>query len=109
MKTDSVNAAILKALNGASEAGSTTGTASTDAASANSGTGFLDMLSAALEDVNTAQVNASESGTNLALGDESYLHNTMIAFEKANLALQLVLEVRSRLVEAYQEIMRMSL
>ena len=103
MKTDSVNAAILTALNSSPAAGST------DAATSTDGTGFLDMLSAALEDVNTAQLNASDSGTDLALGDESYLHNTMIAYEKASLALQLVLEVRSRLVEAYQEIMRISL
>lgn len=103
MKTDSVNAAILTALSNSPAAGST------DAATSTDGTGFLDMLSAALEDVNTAQLNASDSGTDLALGDESYLHNTMIAYEKASLALQLVLEVRSRLVEAYQEIMRISL
>jgi len=103
MKMDSVNAAVLKALNNSATAGSS------DEAGPSSGTGFLDMLAAALEDVNTAQLNASDSGTDLALGDESYLHNTMIAFEKARLSLQLVVEVRNRLVEAYQEIMRISM
>lgn len=101
MKMDGVTSALLKTANNS--------VGQTDAAATKEGSnspGFFDMLSAALQDVNSAQQQASQSGTQLALGDESYLHNTMIAYEKANLSLQLVLEVRNRLVEAYQEIMR---
>jgi len=71
--------------------------------------GFLDYLNSALGEVNSLQAAADDSARKLALGDESYLHNTIIAFEKAYLALQLTVEVRNRVVEAYQEIMRIQL
>lgn len=70
---------------------------------------FMDVLMGAIGDVNTLQKNAESSAEKLALGDESYLHNTMIAYEKANLALQLTIEVRNKIVEAYQEIMRIQM
>lgn len=70
---------------------------------------FMDVLQNALGEVNTLQKEAEVSAEKLALGDESYLHNTMIAYEKANLAFQLTLEVRNRIIEAYQEIMRIQM
>jgi len=70
---------------------------------------FMDVLMNAIGEVNTLQKNAETSAEKLALGDESYLHNTMIAYEKANLALQLTVEVRNRIIEAYQEIMRIQM
>jgi flagellar hook-basal body complex protein FliE len=73
---------------------------------ASESTGFLEYLKGALGEVDQLQKVASVSADNLAAG-EGYLHNTFIAYEKANLALQLTVEVRNRIVEAYQEIMRM--
>ncbi len=70
---------------------------------------FMDYLTGALGQVDALQKDAASSAEKLALGDESYLHNTMIAYEKANLALQLTVEVRNRMVEAYQEIMRIQM
>ena len=70
---------------------------------------FMDILMGAIGNVNTLQKNAEASAEKLALGDESYLHNTMISYEKANLALQLTVEVRNRIMEAYQEIMRIQM
>lgn len=70
---------------------------------------FMDVLMGAIGEVNTLQKNAEASAEKLALGDESYLHNTMIAYEKANLALQLTIEVRNKIVEAFQEIMRIQM
>lgn len=70
---------------------------------------FMDVLMNAIGEVDTLQKNAESSAEKLALGDESYLHNTMIAYEKANLALQLTIEVRNRIIEAYQEIMRIQM
>jgi len=43
----------------------------------------------------------------MAMGNNEYLHNTTIAYEKAILGLQLTIEIRNKLVSAYQEIMRM--
>ncbi|MEA1961762.1 MAG: flagellar hook-basal body complex protein FliE [Bacillota bacterium] len=67
---------------------------------------FLNYLKGAMGEVDQLQKNASTQAEGLAIG-EGYLHNTFIAYEKANLALQLTVEIRNRIVEAYQEIMRM--
>jgi flagellar hook-basal body complex protein FliE len=45
----------------------------------------------------------------LALGDASNLHQVMIQMEEAKLSVQLVLQVRNRLLEAYQDVMRMQM
>ncbi len=71
--------------------------------------GFMEYLKNALGEVDGLQKEAAASADKLALGNEAYLHNTMIAYEKANLALQLTIEVRNRVVEAYQEITRMQM
>ena len=68
---------------------------------------FFSYLQEALQEVDTLQKQASASTDRLILGDQDNLHNTIIAYEKANLALQLTIEVRNRIIEAYQEIMRM--
>ena len=70
---------------------------------------FMSYLKEALGEVDALQKDASFSANNLVLGEEEYLHNTMIAYEKANLALQLTIEVRNKIVEAYQEIMRIQM
>lgn len=70
---------------------------------------FMDVLMGAIGNVDALQKDAAASAEKLALGDESYLHNTMIAYEKANLGLQLTIEVRNKIVEAYQEIMRIQM
>jgi len=74
-----------------------------------SGNSFFSYLKDALHEVDDLQKEAAFSAQKLALGDEEYLHNTVIAYEKANLALQLTIEVRNKIVEAYQEIMRIQM
>lgn len=71
--------------------------------------GFLDYLNNAMQQVDQMQKDASIGGQQLAMGDEEFLHNTVLAYEKANLALQLTVEIRNRLLEAYQEIMRIQM
>ncbi|MEN6325085.1 MAG: flagellar hook-basal body complex protein FliE [Syntrophomonas sp.] len=71
--------------------------------------GFFSYLKNALSEVNDLQNEASASAEKLALGDETYLHNTILAYEKANMALQLTVEVRNKIVEAYQDLMRIQL
>lgn len=74
-----------------------------------SGESFFSYLKDALQEVDDLQKEAAVSGQRVALGDEEYLHNTVIAYEKANLALQLTIQVRDKIVEAYQEIMRIQM
>ena len=67
---------------------------------------FGKMLMDALREVNQAQLEAGELRTRFADGEPVELHDVMIALERAGVALQLAIEVRNKLLEAYQEISR---
>lgn len=69
----------------------------------------MSYLKTALNEVDTLQKEATLSASQLILGEEENLHNTVLAYEKANLALQLTIEVRNKIVEAFQEIMRIQM
>lgn len=68
---------------------------------------FGAVLAESLERVNALQHEADSAAAALAVGHADNLHNVMIASEQAHLALQLVVTIRNRVVEAYQEISRM--
>lgn len=67
---------------------------------------FGELIKSALAAVNSQLNKAEEAGLLLAKG-EIDIHNAVIMAEKANLALQLTIAIRNKIVEAYQEIMRM--
>jgi len=69
--------------------------------------GFEDMLKESLLKVNTLQGEADKSIEKMAAGNGGDLHNTMIAIEKADLSFNLMVQVRNKLLAAYEEIMRM--
>lgn len=97
-------------LDGPWGAGASAGVGQSPASGAASGpadTKFGEVLQKALQDVNTLQLEADEAAQRLAAGQADDLHTVAIIAEKANLALQLTLQVRNRILEAYQEIMRM--
>ncbi|HZJ84479.1 MAG TPA: flagellar hook-basal body complex protein FliE [Syntrophomonadaceae bacterium] len=75
----------------------------------NSHSNFMSYLKTALNEVDALQKEATFSASQLILGEEENLHNTVLAYEKANLALQLTIEVRNKIVEAFQEIMRIQM
>ena len=77
------------------------------AASRSSGTSFMDFLNDAIKDANNLQVEAEQLNQAFATGMNDNLHQVMIASEKADIALQFTIQIRSKLLEAYQEIMRM--
>ncbi|MEN3202620.1 MAG: flagellar hook-basal body complex protein FliE [Atribacterota bacterium] len=68
---------------------------------------FAEKLWQALEEVNNLQKEADRAVLEVALGKEENLHRAIIALERANLALGLAVQVRNKVIEAYQEIMRM--
>jgi len=74
---------------------------------AGSGESFADVLGKFVDDVNTLQNKASESIEKLSAGEISDVHQVMIAVEEASTAMEFMLEIRNKIVEAYQEIMRM--
>ena len=71
------------------------------------GASFMDFLNDAIKDANNLQVEAEQLNQAFATGMNDNLHQVMIASEKADIALQFTIQIRSKLLEAYQEIMRM--
>ncbi|MEK5391991.1 MULTISPECIES: flagellar hook-basal body complex protein FliE [Heyndrickxia] len=70
-------------------------------------TSFADMLKKSISEVNNDQIQSDVLTQKLANGDNVDLHEVMIAAQKANITLQAALEIRNKVVEAYQETMRM--
>lgn len=66
-------------------------------------------LSDALNKVNDQQIQAEQLNAQLAAGEVDNLHQVTVAAEKASLSLQLALQVRNKVVEAYTEVMRMQI
>lgn len=67
---------------------------------------FSDALRNAVDDVNKLQNNADKAIVNVQTGNTGGLHEAMIALEKADISFRTMLQVRNKLLEAYQEIMR---
>ncbi len=70
------------------------------------GGSFADALGSAIGKVDKLQTDADQESEKLALGGGN-LHETALALEKADVALKVATKVRNKIVEAYQEIMRM--
>ena len=71
------------------------------------GASFGETLKASLAQVSQQQVQADRAIEELALGRRADLAATLVQVEKATLNFQLMVQVRNKLVEAYQEVMRM--
>lgn len=72
-----------------------------------SGDSFADSLKKAVNSVDALQKDADVKMQELATGKSQNIHETMIAAEKADIALKLMVQVRNKIIDAYQEIMRM--
>lgn len=70
------------------------------------GPSFTDVLRKAVTQVEQDQVRASDAAVRLASGQVQDIAEVMIASERANLTLGMALQVRNKVLEAYQEIMR---
>ena len=68
---------------------------------------FGKALTDALKDVNQLQLEADQAIRNLEVGKTGSLHEAMIALEKADISFRAMMQVRNKILEAYQEIMRM--
>ena len=72
----------------------------------NSGS-FATLLQQSLDQVNGLQHDADAAAREFALGQAPSVHDTMIAMEKADISLRLAMKIRNKVVEAYQDVMRM--
>lgn len=70
---------------------------------------FQEFFADAVAQTNGVQMQAQEAQRRLLVGESDDLHGVMIAMEKAGLAFQLTLSVRNKVIEAYQEVMRMQI
>ncbi len=70
---------------------------------------FGDLLGKGLAEVNDKLLVSQTDLQRLATGDTQNLHQVMIRLEESRLSLQLMMQVRSRLLEAYQDVMKMQI
>jgi flagellar hook-basal body complex protein FliE len=73
------------------------------------GTSFKDVMSGAINEVETARSSANKSVEQFLSGDGEDLHSTILATQRAELEFQMFMQVRNKVVSAYQEVMKMQL
>jgi len=83
------------------------GAQSAQATQAVQGVSFGDVLNQFVSEVNDKQIASGQAVNDLLSGKEIPLHQAMIAMQEAGVAFQLMVEVRNKLLEGYQELMRM--
>jgi flagellar hook-basal body complex protein FliE len=69
--------------------------------------GFSDTLGRLVRGVNALQNQAQQAAVALAAGEPVDMARALVTLEEANISLQLALQIRNKLVEAYQDVMRM--
>ena len=70
-------------------------------------TSFVDQLKNAMTEVNDLQAQRETMVEQMVTGEATEVHDVMIAAKESQLAFELLLEIRNKLLESYQEIMRM--
>ncbi len=71
------------------------------------GPSFAETLTKSIEEVNHLQKEADQAIEKLASGESQNVHGAMLAVNKADMAFRMTMQVRNKIVEAYQEVMRM--
>lgn len=95
---------LLSQLNAASSVSA----GNADAAPAAGAANFADMLKNAVDEVNGAQQGAEKLAQAFEVGKpEANIQDVMISLQKANLSFQTMVQVRNKLVSAYQDVMNM--
>ncbi len=70
---------------------------------------FSSLLGNFVSDVNAKSLDASQQVSALQSGQNVPLHQAVLSMEEASVSFQLLVEVRNKLLESYQEIMRMQI
>ena len=70
---------------------------------------FSDYVKQSLADVNRQMLDADQGIEDLATGKNQDIHHTMISMQKAEISFELVMQIRNKLMAAYDEIRRMSI
>ncbi len=70
-------------------------------------TSFSQWLNHSIQQVNSMQQKADAAARDLVTGQNKDIHGTMITMQKADIAMSLMMEVRNKIISAYDEIKRM--
>ncbi|WP_158540625.1 flagellar hook-basal body complex protein FliE [Romboutsia weinsteinii] len=70
---------------------------------------FSEIISGVINNVNNSQVNANNMVNSFIKGEDVSMHNVMLAVEESQISMQLLIEMRNKLVEAYQEVNKVQL
>lgn len=73
------------------------------------GVNFGDLLKQALQEVNDAQSTSEQEARNLMSGNSTDMHTAILAVQKADVSFQMMMAVRSKLVDAYRSVMQMQM
>src|SRR5450432_4067403 len=73
------------------------------------GGAFQDVFTSAIQSVEALGQDASASGQRFLSGEGEELHTTIMATQRAELNFDMFLQVRNKVVSAYQEVMRMQM
>lgn len=73
------------------------------------GPSFMQRVTEGMQEVNTQLLASQVDLQRLAAGDADNVHDIMVRLEESRIALQLMLQVRNRVLEAYQDVMRMQI
>ncbi len=74
---------------------------------AEGGPSFAETLTESLKQVDALQKEADQAIEKLVSGESQNVHSAMLAVNKADTAFRMTMQVRNKIVEAYQEVMRM--
>lgn len=70
---------------------------------------FSSILTESLNSVNDKQINADNITESFIKGDETDIHDVMLATEDAKMSMELAIQMRNKIVEAYQELNRIQI
>ncbi len=73
------------------------------------GVAFNEIVESFLRDVNTQQVNADAAVQKLVTGETDNVQEVMLQLTQADLSFRMFMEMRNKVTDAYQEVMRMQL
>lgn len=71
------------------------------------GASFKDTLAQSIDKVNNLMNASDQSIDDLATGKSTNIHHTLIGLQKADISFRMLVEVRNKVIKAYEEVMRM--
>ncbi len=78
-----------------------------DSKSTNGSLPFADMVKGLIRETDQQQLQSQDSVRQLITGETDSIHEVVLTTSRADLAFRLMMEIRNRLIESYQEVMRM--